>query len=235
MIDTHCHIDLHDDPVQLVQEFDASKVECVAVTMLPSHYRLGLPHLKKFGRVHASLGMHPLRTEEGAKEVESFISLSNGCEFIGEVGLDFSKKGKATKKIQIEILLRIMDSIRSGKFVSVHSRCAAHEILEIFDYHNIGPVCLHYFSGGQKIALAAVNAGHYFSFNRRMLNGRQKALLNIIPKDRVLVESDAPFLSKSPITATKVTYSIIAERWEIPLSEVIDIVSRNFENCRTVS
>ncbi len=235
MIDTHCHIDLHDDPVQLAQEMEASQTECVAVTMLPSHYRLGLPHLENFSRVHASLGMHPLRAMEGAKEVESFISLSKGCDFIGEVGLDFSREGKASKEIQIEILLRIMDSIRSGKFVSVHSRCAAREILDIFDDHNTGPVCFHYFTGGQKVALAAVNAGHYFSFNRRMLIGRHKALLDIIPKDRVLVESDSPFLSKSPITATKEAYSMIAEYWEIPLLDAEKVISRNFENCRTAS
>lgn len=233
MIDTHCHVDLHDDPVGLARKMQASQTECVAVTMLPSHYRLALPHLKQFDGVHASLGMHPLRATEGKKEIDAFISLSICCNFIGEIGLDFSREGKATKEIQIEVLLRIMDSIRGGKFVSVHSRCADQEILKIFDKNKVGSVCFHYFTGGQDLVSAAVSRGHYFSFNRRMLIGKQKALLDIIPKDRVLVESDAPFISKSPILVIKESYRLIADCWGMSLSETVETISRNFSNCRT--
>lgn len=201
--------------------------------MLPCHYSLGVPHLKHFSRIHASLGMHPLRVTEGKREVDAFNSLSKGCEFIGEIGLDFSKEGKATRDLQIEVLLGITSSIRGGKFVSVHSRCAAQKVLEIFDDFETGPVCFHYFTDGQSVASEAVNGGHYFSFNRRMLNGKHRALLDIIPRNRVLVESDAPFLSKAPISAAKATYSMIAEHWDIPFPEAVRTISRNFINCRT--
>ena len=235
MIDTHCHIDFHNDPVGLARDMEESQTECVAVSMLPSHYRLGLPHLNSFTKVHASLGMHPLRVSEGKNEVDAFTALSRECEFIGEIGLDFSKEGKPTKEIQIEVLLRIVNSFRGGKFVSVHSRGAAREVLNIFNEYNTGPVCFHYFTGGHEVASEAVNCGHYFSFNRRMLKGKHKALLDIIPRDRVLVESDAPFLSKAPISATKEAYLIIGEYWETSLSETERTISRNFQNCRTAS
>lgn len=235
MIDTQCHVDLHDDPVGLAQKMEKSQTECVAVTMLPSHYLLGLPYLNGFSQIHASLGMHPLRVNEGKNEVDAFNALSKDCDFIGEIGLDFSKEGKPTKEIQIEVLLRIVNSIKGGKFVSVHSRGAAKEALNIFDEHNTGPVCFHYFTDGHDVASAAVMGGHYFSFNRRMLNGKHKALLEIVPQDRVLVESDAPFLSKAPISATKETYSMIAEYWKTSLSGAEKTILRNFQNCRTAS
>ena len=190
MIDTHCHIDLHDDPIGIARRIEESQIECVAVTMLPSHYRMALPHIKKFDQLHASLGMHPLRITEGVKETEAFMAFSQSCDFIGEVGLDFSREGNATRETQISVLKKILDSLRGGKFVSVHSRGAALETLAIFDDGNVGPVCFHYFTGGLEVATAAANKGHYFSFNCRMLNGRNKGLLDSIPKDRVLVESE---------------------------------------------
>ena len=66
-----------------------------------------------------------------------------------------------------------------------------------------------------------------------MLNSKHKDLLGVIPKDRVLVESDGPFLTTSPITATKDAYIKIAEYWDVSLSEAEATIARNFANCRT--
>jgi Tat protein secretion system quality control protein TatD with DNase activity len=99
----------------------------------------------------------------------------------------------------------------------------------------VGSVCFHYFTGGPGVATDAIDAGHFFSFNRRMLKGRQSNLLNIVPRDRVLVESDGPFLTKAPITATKDAYELIAERWGASLSETIETIAQNFKACRTAA
>jgi len=234
MIDTHCHLDVHDDPIGLAGDFEARQNDCVAVTALPSHYRLAIPHLKRFSKVHAALGLHPLRVNEGQKEVNDFILYAEDCNFIGEVGLDFSREGYKTKKNQIEVLLRIIDTFKNGKFVSIHSRGAAYELIDILDQHMVKPVCFHYFTDGLNVASVAVKAGHYFSFNHRMLNGVHKGLLDIIPQNRVLVESDAPFLSQSPISDLKKIYSMIAEYWNLSLFETINLIAQNFINCRTV-
>jgi TatD DNase family protein len=203
--------------------------------MLPNHYRLGLPHLARFHNVHAALGLHPLRAKEGQNEVDSFVSLSRRCNFIGEIGLDFSSEGKATKEIQLEIFSRIVDVVKGGKFVSVHSRDAALDLLQILDRKKVGPVCFHYFTAGPEVAAAVVEAGHYFSFNRRMLNGKHKVLLDIVPKNRVLVESDSPFLTTSPITATRDAYTTIAGYWQVSLSDATKAIAQNFAKCRTAT
>ena len=233
MIDTHCHIDLHDNPVGLAKRIQASESECVAVTMLPSHFRLGMRHLAPFRNIHSALGLHPLRVEKGRAEVEDFATLSRSCEFIGEIGLDFSRQGAPTKGLQMEVFLRIIDYLRRDKFVSVHSRGAGLELLEIITEKKVGPVCFHYFTAGLVVAAMAVESGHFFSFNRRMLNGKHKDLLGVIPKDRVLVESDGPFLTTSPVTATKYAYAKIAKYWDVSLSEAEETIARNFANCRT--
>ena len=233
MIDTHCHVDLYDDPIGLAQKIVQAQTQCIAVTMLPSHYRLGLPHLAAFDNVHAALGLHPLRVSEGERELDDFVSLSKSCEFIGEIGLDFSPEGRSTKSRQVEVLDRILQSVKGRKFVTVHSREAAPTLLQMLAETTVGSVCFHYFTGGQSVATAAIDAGHFFSFNRRMLKGRQSALLEVVPRDRVLVESDGPFLTKVPVTATRDTYSLIADRWGLSLPETVEIISQNFKACRT--
>ncbi len=235
MIDTHCHLDLHDDPVGLARKVEATQTMCVAVTMLPSHFRLGLPHLAPYKNVHAALGLHPLHVKEGECEIDEFVELSKTCDFIGEIGLDFSREGRETKSIQVEAFSRILNSVKGGKFVSVHSREAAKDLLQMLAKNKVGPICFHYFTAGPVVAAEGIEAGHFFSFNRRMLNGKHKALLDIIPRNRVLVESDAPFLTKNPITATKNTYALIAEHWKIPLSDVVKTIAQNFTSCRTAN
>ncbi|GAA5484094.1 TatD family hydrolase [Haloferula sargassicola] len=233
MIDTHCHVDLFDDPLGMAKKMERAQMQCIAVTMLPSHYRLGLPHLAAFDNVHAALGLHPLRIAEGERELGDFASLSTACEFIGEIGLDFSREGRSTKSRQVEVLDRILQSVKGRKFVTVHSRDAAPTLLQMLADAGVGSICFHYFTGSQSVATAAIDAGHFFSFNRRMLMGRQSALLETIPRDRVLVESDGPFLTKVPINATKDTYSLIADRWCLSVPETVAIISQNFKACRT--
>lgn len=235
MIDAHCHVDLNEDPVGLARRLQGAQTECVAVTMLPSHYRMGVPHLERFHSVHAALGLHPLRAQEGENEINAFVSLAKSCTFIGEIGLDFSSEGVATKQIQLDVIHRIIDAVKGGKFVSVHSRDAAEDLLAILIRYKVGPVCFHYFTAGPTIAAAVVEAGHYFSFNRRMLNGRHKGLLSIVPRDRVLVESDSPFLTTSPVAAIKDAYATIAAFWEMSLSAGVRTIAENFARCRTVT
>jgi TatD DNase family protein len=233
MIDTHCHIDLHDHPLDVISKFTSTRMECVSVTMLPSHYRLSLPHLEAHDNIHASLGLHPLRAREGKRELAEFLKLSQATEYIGEIGLDFSRDGKSTRALQEEVLAEILPTLKGGKFVSVHSRESASELLQMLSESRVAPVCFHYFTGAPSLANEVLEAGHYVSFNLRMLTGRHKSLLGVVPTDRVLIESDGPFLTKSPYLAVADAYSIVAKHWEITLSEAERLISRNFSRCRT--
>lgn len=75
LIDSHCHIDLFDDPIALIQEFERSHMCCVMTTMLPSHFQMALPHVKQFKNIFPALGLHPLRVQEGRIELDLFFEI----------------------------------------------------------------------------------------------------------------------------------------------------------------
>lgn len=235
LVDTHCHIDLFDDPINVAQSYCTSHTQCVMVTMLPSHYRMALPHLMKFPSVLAAIGMHPLRAKEGSNEVGLFRELSKSVEFIGEIGIDLSPEGKKTKETQIKNLNAIAPKLKDEKFVSVHSLRAYEEVGDILEKNGIDPVCFHYFTGGRAAAESLAKQGHYFSINHRMLTSRHKELVDVLPVKQVLIESDGPFLTKNPVEKTKEVYTALSEVWGIEFFETARIIKANFQTCRTRS
>jgi len=60
MIDTHCHIDIYNDPMAIALECERNGVVTIAMTNLPSHFEMGYSHLKNLSKVRLALGMHPL-------------------------------------------------------------------------------------------------------------------------------------------------------------------------------
>ena len=128
-----------------------------------------------------------------------------------------------------------MPSIGKGKFVTVHSRNAHTELSNILDECNIGPVCFHYFIGGPHDAEKLISRGHYFSINHLMLKNRHRDLISSVPRDRILVESDGPFLTKRPWSMVDQVYKELSIIWQIGKSEVDELLANNFRNCRTRS
>jgi len=236
LVDTHCHIDMFDDPVAVAQTYDRAQVGCVMTTMLPSHFALSLPYLKPFRTIRPALGMHPLRSAEGQSEIQRFNDLVRSAEYIGEIGMDLGPEGRKTRETQSAILQSILPMIGAGKFVSVHSRNANEEVCFLLDEHGIDPVCFHYFTGGVKAAEQLVAKGHYFSVNHRMLrSNKHRRIVGVVPRDRVLVESDGPFLTKRPLAMIENACAELGEIWRTCRAETEDILARNFSRCRTAA
>ncbi len=234
LIDTHCHIDLFDDPITQAKSFEGKKNICIAMTMLPNHYLLAKSHLNSYNYVHPSLGMHPLRICEGKPEISLFIKHLKKESFIGEIGLDYYSEGKQTKSQQLSFMNQILPTIGQNKFLSMHSRHAHEEIMTLLEKYNVGPVCFHYFIGGINAAEEIARHGHCFSFNLRMICGKQRRLLDYVDKKQILVESDGPFLTKNPIADIEKTYNKLSEIWDLERFEVEELLKTNFENCRTI-
>lgn len=233
-IDTHCHIDLFDDPISIAKAYENAQTACVMATMLPSHFRAALPHLKPFRFIRPALGLHPLRAKEGWKEIKLFMDISSSVEFIGEIGLDLSTEGKLSKGIQLDVLRRILPTLGSGKFVTVHSRNAHEEMSRLLEEFHVQPVCFHYFIGGPRAAVELAEKGHYFSINHRMLKSKHRAILDNVPKEQILVESDGPFLTKRPLGMVKQVYNELCKIWCTDQNETEEILNLNFNRCRTI-
>lgn len=233
-IDTHCHIDMFDDPISIAKAYDTTKTICVMTTMLPSHYQAALPHLKMFPTIYPAIGMHPLRSNEAIFEIDLFKKLINSTTFVGEIGLDYSSIGKPTRKQQLDIMKNILPLIGSNKFVTVHSRNANEEIAILLDEYNINPVCFHYFIGGENLAFELSKKGHFFSINHKMLSNKHREILNVIPKEKILVETDGPYITKQPLKQIEYIYTELSKIWGIGQTQVGELILTNFKNCRTI-
>ncbi len=230
-IDTHCHLDLLDDPSAALDA--APKTVVVAVTELPSRYRMLAARFRKDRRVRVALGLHPLRAHSaGAVEAGLMIRQLQSCEYVGEVGLDFSPRGRDTKRAQIRVFERLLaePSLRR-KVVSVHSRGADRDVVERLRQADV-PAILHWYTGPPNAIDGALAAGMYFSVNPSMLRTEKgRATIAALPSHRVLTETDAPFgkwgsrpaapRDIRPVVAT------LARRWNVTEADARQIVHDN--------
>ena len=234
MLDTHCHIDLYPNPHAIARAVERQKILTIAVTNLPSHFEIGQPHLQGFRQVRQALGLHPLMAEHHEKERSKFKQMLSKTSYIGEVGLDFSKEGRDTKDIQIESLRFVFKQIQDRpRFVSLHSRGAERNVLELLEEFNIQGAVFHWYSGSLTVLDQIVQAGHYFSINPAMIrskNGRN--IINHIPLNRILTESDGPHiqLRNQPVCPSDITVILEALRdiWGMSFQEADRQVWANF-------
>lgn len=233
-IDSHCHIDLFDDPVATCKAYEKAQICCVMATMLPSHFQAALPHLASYKQVIPALGMHPMRAKEAFYEISLFKKLVNTTDYIGEIGLDMSSDGRKTIHLQLEILKTIFPAIGRGKFITVHSRNAHNELLTLLDDYKIGPVCFHYFVGGPEAARRLVAKGHFVSVNYKMMTGLHAEMVCSLPRDRLIIETDGPFLAKNPVAIIGRTYHELSKILNMTNDETEALVWSNFNKCRTV-
>ena len=115
MIDTHCHIDLYSNPYDIVNECEKAGIITIGMTNLPSHFELGFPHVKHCKKVRLALGMHPLYADHHEEEFTKFVANISNTSYIGEVGLDFSKEGIATRNIQLRSFMKILKLVSGTK------------------------------------------------------------------------------------------------------------------------
>ena len=234
MLDTHCHIDLYPQPTRIAQAADRAGVSTIVVTNLPSAYEKAAPHIQQFKKLRLALGLHPLIAEQHAHERVSFARLASETFYIGEVGLDFSREGYATKEVQIESFRFVLETIKdTPKLVTLHSRRAEAEVLEMLREAGTTPVIFHWYSGPIKTLNAILEAGHYFSINPAMaqsLNGQK--IIAALPRERVLTETDGPFVKVGtrvavPSDVVQVE-NALAMNWDQTRDAVSERIQSNF-------
>lgn len=181
-----------------------------------------------------ALGLHPLVAEQHAHERERFRELAGETSYIGEIGLDFSPQGYSTKEAQIESLRFVLRAIRGRpKFITLHSRRAESAVLDILEEEARSPVVFHWYSGSLSTLERALARGHYFSVNPAMTvspNGRK--IVERLPADRVLTESDGPFVKVGgrPAVPTDVAEveRHLALLWGVSFAEAGSKLRENF-------
>lgn len=234
MIDTHCHIDLYKDPFKIAHDCENMGIKTIAVTNLPSYFEIGYPHLLGFKHVKLALGLHPSLAERHKSERHKLKLMITKTDYIGEIGLDFSKSCKHTKEIQLEILRFIFNIIKDkSSFISLHSRGAESNILELLEEFTIKKAVFHWYSGSFTILDQIIKSGHYFSINTEMVKSKKgKALIEKIPLARILTETDGPYIqiNNQPAKPTdvKLIYTELKDIWHLTTEEIERQIDANF-------
>ena len=236
IIDTHCHIDLYSNPRQVLQDAVKADVTVLAMTNLPSHFEMGYSHFQSLRKIRLALGMHPLMADFHKKEFGLFLKNIDKTSYIGEVGLDFSKEGISTKDIQLDTFSKLLTVISGQKkILSIHSRKAEKEVLDLLIKNNIQSAIFHWYSGGLNFIDAIAEAGYFFSINPAMVKSMSgRKIISKIPRQFVLTETDGPFIDEnnSPIRPGHVqaVVSFLANEWTINENEVKKVIWSNFQN-----
>lgn len=208
LVDSHCHLDFAD----FAEERDAVVTRAreagvgLMVTISTRISKIEQIRLisESYADVFHSVGTHPHNAEEefGVEEVEILALCEHPkCVAIGEAGLDYFYD-KAPRDAQAQGLRRhIAVARQSGLPLVIHARDADADMEAILvDEMGRGafPFLLHCFSSGQRLAEVAVEHGGYVSFSGILTFKRSediRAIAKTIPLDRLLVETDAPYLA----------------------------------------
>src|ERR1017187_5485508 len=226
LVDAHCHIDLYKLPKQIVEQAEAQHIYTIAVTNAPSVLVHTCEVAAGCKYVRAAIGLHPELVHSHKHEIDQFHRYLPQTRFVGEVGLDYTTPDKNIRLAQRQILATIAEWVNQcgDKIVTVHSRRAASDV--IASLRGIkAKLILHWFTGSSKELECAIDAGFFFSVNSAMLRSAGgRALVLRMPQDRVLTETDGPFVEDGPKPATPTTVrgtvSRLAELWERPASDV---------------
>ena len=235
MIDTHCHIDLYANPLEIVKESEQLGILTIGMTNLPSHFEMGFGHVTPFKKVRLALGMHPLYAEQHSMEFDGFAKNLSRTSYIGEVGLDFSKEGISSKETQIVTFEKIVTMVSNQKkLLSIHSRQAEREVLDLLIKYKIENAIFHWYSGPLSLIDQIIQNGYYFSINPSMIKSKKgQEIVKRIPLERILTESDGPFIviHNRVIKPSDIilVHNYLSNVWEIPLSAVDELINTNFK------
>ena len=204
MIDTHAHLDALDDPdaaVSRALEAGVSRILTVGTTV--DGCRTALDLADRHEGVYAVLGLHP--HEAGSVDGDDVERLTELLEHpravaVGETGLDYFRDyaPRDDQRRLFRRLLAVADG--AGKPVVVHTRAADEDTLAELDGF-AGTVVLHCFSSTDLLP-AALTRGYYVSFAGNATYPKAAALRTAaarIPADRILAETDAPYLAPQPV------------------------------------
>ncbi len=209
--DSHCHLDFPDFEGQIdaviARAANAGVTRMVTIcTKLRNE-----PAVRAIAEAHAPIfyaaGTHPMSVaEEPMATVEELVALARHPKFvgIGETGLDYHYSAESASVQQDSLRLHIEACRQTGLPLIIHARAADDDMARILteEYKNGAYSCvLHCFSSGPELAKAALDLGFYLSMSGIAAFPRSKELREIFaaaPIDRILVETDSPYLAPPP-------------------------------------
>jgi TatD DNase family protein len=199
--------------------------------------------------VFRTIGIHPLEAAKHHKNYslnditrimsENFSAgLSEKCIALGEIGLDYYYERDSQKEQQELFELQLELAEKNDFPVCIHSRNAEEDTLVILKNHPKSRGVIHCFTGSGKFAFDTLDLGFYISFSGVITFKKSESLCETvknIPSDKLLIETDAPFLAPMPYRGktnesafTVHTARKLANLRNVSLEKIAEVTSRNF-------
>lgn len=231
LYDTHFHLDLQKNVKAAIEEINANKIYTIAMTNLPVLYEKEKQQYDS-PYIRTALGFHPELIGEYKKYIPLMWEKLSEARYIGEVGLDFTDK--TYQADQVSFFSELVQRCRKdeNKIISIHSRKAEREVLDVLDDAFSFKAILHWYSGDESLLNRAVKMGCYFSVNVNMLKSRKiERMLEIVPKNRILLETDSPFgdTIKSHAESLKRLIDGLSPKYVILAEKIEEILWNNFQ------
>ena len=248
MIDSHCHLDHEplysniNDVIKRSKQIGLKKILTISTNLNSFENIKKIIELDEM--IYGSIGIHPHETSDDRMEKEFIIDNANKYKKIigvGETGLDFYYEN-SKKNDQIQSFIEHIEASIVLKYpLIVHSRSAEKETFDILNNYKNSDVkiLMHCFTGSREFAKKMMSLNAYFSASGIITFKNSIELqetFKLIEKDKILIETDSPFLAPVPMRGKKnepsyIKYTLqkLSELKSLNFDDLEEITNNNFE------
>ncbi len=247
LVDSHCHLDMlcpdQDTLTPVLEEADKQGIQhmlCVSVSL--ERFKPMLELIEPHRQISASVGVHPDGTDVHEPEVDELVELGQHAKVvaIGETGLDYFRVEGDVEWQRERFRKHIRAARELDKPLIVHTRAAREDTLKILSEERAADAggVLHCFTEDWEMAQAAMDMNFYISFSGIVTFKNALDLKEVarkMPAERILVETDAPYLAPVPKRGksnqpayVRYVAEYVAELREQSLESVASVTTRNF-------
>ena len=248
MIDSHCHLDhrkFESDREAAIERAQAAGVEIMLTIGTgdgpPDDLEAGIALADKYPFIWTTVGIHPHEADKcddaSLARIEELLKHPKVLA-LGEIGLDYHYNFSPPDRQKAVFRDQMAIAARAGKPIIIHTREAWGDTLNMLRAEWKGTGIMHCFSGGAPEAQACLNLGFYLSFAGVITYSKSEGLqeaARIAPLDRILVETDAPYLAPVPHRGKRnepafvvSTAARVAELKGITTAEIDQATTENF-------
>ena len=255
LIDTHCHLNYEYDggkgPADLVKDCaDAGVDYLITIATEQANFNEVQKISESFPNVFHSIGVHPheasMVNDETLRFMRPFLDHPK-CVAVGEIGLDYYYEHSDRTKQQQECWSQMELAIDAKKPLVIHSRDGEDDLLPLLTRYakampvGASPGVIHCFSGTEPFARACLDLGFFISLSGIFTFKNTDSLRQMVkgfPRDRLLVETDSPYLAPVPMRGKKCEPAMVkhtalkmAEVLGMSFDELAQMTSKNSIRC----
>jgi TatD DNase family protein len=235
LIDSHSHLNFNafdNDYDEVIKKCLSEDIWMINVGSKYSTSQKAVEIALKYDNIYAAIGLHPIHAKEEEFDKDKYLELAKieKVKAIGEIGLDYFRDYGEFKDKQKDIFTKQLDLAKELDLpVIIHCRKAHDDVLEILKNYNLRGV-IHCFTGTWKQAQKYLDLGFYLGINGIMYKLDLKEVIEKAPLNKILLETDCPYLGKEERNEPTFVRQIakeIARIKAISFEEVAENTSQN--------